>query len=200
MSFVVDASMAAAWVLPDEQAEPTDVVMLRLEVEHARAPSLFWHEARSLLLAAERKKRLRPGEASAFMQRLWRLPIEDAGHGSDAAIFALAIRYGLSTYDATYLALAVADQSSLANPRREACRRRPRRSTPGDWTTFRPIIHPEIRWLPCCRRNEWRAQAVEYWTPTNQESIDPLLGEAREHLIDLTIAPGVQHLNLPPNC
>jgi predicted nucleic acid-binding protein len=114
MSFVIDASMAAAWVLPDEHAEPTDAIMLRLEVEHAHAPPLFWHEARSLLLAAERKKRLRPGEASAFMHELWRLPIEDAGHGSDATIFALAIRYGLSTYDATYLALAVADQSSLA--------------------------------------------------------------------------------------
>ena len=100
MSFVVDASMVAAWVLPDEQAEPTDAIMFRLEAEHARAPSLFWHEARSLLLAAERKKRLQPGEAYAFMQRLWRLPIEDAGHGSDVAIFVLAIRHGLSTYDA----------------------------------------------------------------------------------------------------
>lgn len=92
MSFVIDASMAAAWVLPDEQTEATDAVMSRLDGEPARASSLFWHEARSLLLTAERRNRLRPGEASAFMQRLWRLPIDDAGHGNDAAILTLAAR------------------------------------------------------------------------------------------------------------
>jgi predicted nucleic acid-binding protein len=113
MSFIVDASMAAAWVLPDEQSEPTDAASCASKPS-TRAPSLFWHEARSLLLAAERKGRLRPGEACAFMRHLRRLPIEDTGQGSDAAIFTLAAKYGLSTYDATYLALAMADGSLLA--------------------------------------------------------------------------------------
>jgi predicted nucleic acid-binding protein len=114
VTFVIDASMAAAWMLPDEQSDPTDEVLSRLAREPGRVPSLFWHEARSLFLKAERRGRFPPGGAAAFMQRLWRLPIEDAGAGADAAIFALAGAHGLSTYDATYLALALSEQRPIA--------------------------------------------------------------------------------------
>jgi predicted nucleic acid-binding protein len=114
VTFVVDASMAAAWMLPDERNDNTDEVLLRLIREPGRAPSLFWHEARSLFLKAERRGRFPAGGASAFMQRLWRLPIEDAGAGADATVFALAGAHGLSSYDATYLALALAEQRPIA--------------------------------------------------------------------------------------
>ncbi len=114
MTFVVDASMAAAWMLPDERSAATDEVLLGLTRGPSRVPSLFWHEARSLFLKAERRGRFPPGGAAAFMQRLRRLPIEDAGAGADAAIFTLAGVHGLSTYDATYLALALAEQRPIA--------------------------------------------------------------------------------------
>ncbi|WP_432612819.1 hypothetical protein [Mesorhizobium mediterraneum] len=35
-------------------------------------PSLFWHEARSIVLMAERRNRIAPGEAIAAMGRLRR--------------------------------------------------------------------------------------------------------------------------------
>lgn len=114
MTFIVDASMAAAWMLPDERSEPTDEVLMRLIREPGRAPSLFWHEARSLFLKAERRGRFPAGGAAAFMQRLWRLPIEDAGACADAPVFAMAGAHGLSSYDATYLALALAEQCPIA--------------------------------------------------------------------------------------
>lgn len=101
-------------MLPDERNDNTDEVLLRLIREPGRAPSLFWHEARSLFLKAERRGRFPAGGASAFMQRLWRLPIEDAGAGADATVFALAGAHGLSSYDATYLALALAEQRPIA--------------------------------------------------------------------------------------
>ena len=101
-------------MLPDERNDNTDEVLLRLIREPGRAPSLFWHEARSLFLKAERRGRFPAGGASAFMQRLWRLPIEDAGAGADATVFALAGAHGLSSYDATYLALAMAEQRPIA--------------------------------------------------------------------------------------
>jgi predicted nucleic acid-binding protein len=114
MTFVVDASMAAAWLLADERSHETDAVLGRLGVDTARVPSLFWHEARSLLLKAERRGRIPAGGAGAHMLRLRRLPLDDRGAGTDATVFALAVKHGLSTYDATYLALARSENCPLA--------------------------------------------------------------------------------------
>ena len=55
---------------------------------------------------AERRGRIVAGEAVAGMGRLRRLPLEDAGAGSDGAVFALAMAHKLSAYDAAYLSLA----------------------------------------------------------------------------------------------
>ena len=69
-------------------------------------PSLFWHEARNILIIAERRGRIAAGEAAASMGRLRRLPLEDAGAGPDGAVLALAMAHGLTAYDAAYLVLA----------------------------------------------------------------------------------------------
>jgi predicted nucleic acid-binding protein len=114
MSFVIDASIAAAWILPDEYSDTTDIVMRRLRRGSGYAPSLFWHEMRSLLFTAERRGRLPTGGATTFMLRLRSLPIADAGACGDAAIFGLATRHSLSTYDATYLALSATQGRALA--------------------------------------------------------------------------------------
>ena len=61
------------------------------------------------------------------MGRLRRLPLEDAGSGSDGAVLALAMAHGLTAYDAAYLALAqerdlplaTLDQKLAAAARRE---------------------------------------------------------------------------------
>ena len=114
MPFVVDASMAAAWILPDEHSPAAEALMPRLPATPAQIPSLFWHEMRSLALAAERRGRIAPGEAVNALARLRRLPLEDAGSGRDEAVLALAVRHTLSAYDAAYLALAIAQSVPLA--------------------------------------------------------------------------------------
>ena len=114
MGVVVEASFAAAWMLPDEQTEAADAVMERLTAAPADVPSLFWHEARNLFLMAERRGRFAPGAAEAAMQRLRRLPIEDRGSGDDRAVLRLAATHGLTAYDAAYLALAVGAGAALA--------------------------------------------------------------------------------------
>lgn len=111
---VIDASIAASWMLPDEQSEATDAVMELLTATRAGVPSLFWHEARSLFLTAERRGRFSPGAAPAAMLRLRRLPLEDRGSGSDQAVLALAAAHGLTAYDAAYLVLAVSERATLA--------------------------------------------------------------------------------------
>ena len=114
MEIVVDASVAAAWFLPDEQNDAADQVMAGLQGSPARASSVFWFEVRSLLFMAEKRGRLKPGEAALSMTQLRSLPILDAGSGSDWQVIALSHRHGLSGYDASDLAVAIQEQLPLA--------------------------------------------------------------------------------------
>jgi predicted nucleic acid-binding protein len=70
MALVIDASFAAAWFLPDEQNEAADYVMAELAHNPGLAPSLFWFETRHLFLVAERRGRLKTGEAALSMAQL----------------------------------------------------------------------------------------------------------------------------------
>ncbi|WP_352974318.1 hypothetical protein [Mesorhizobium sp. M1428] len=49
MPFVVDLSMAAAWILPDEDSEAATALMQRLPGTTAPVPSLFWREPRNVV-------------------------------------------------------------------------------------------------------------------------------------------------------
>jgi predicted nucleic acid-binding protein len=114
MSFVLDASIAAAWFLPDEQHHAADRLMADLRTSIAFVPTLFWFETRNLFFVSERRKRLKPGEALLLMAQLRSFPLEDFGSGGDGAVLSLCERHGLSGYDAAYLALAIAEKVPLA--------------------------------------------------------------------------------------
>ena len=114
MEIIVAASVAAAWFLPDEHNDAADQVMAGLQGSPARASSLFWFQVRSLFVMAEKRGRLKPGEAALSMTQLRSLPILDAGSGSDWQVIALSHRHGLSGYDASYLAVAIQEQLPLA--------------------------------------------------------------------------------------
>jgi predicted nucleic acid-binding protein len=114
MAFVVDASVAATWMLPDEHNDAAERLIADLQSAPGLVPSLFWFEARNLFLMAERRGRVAAGEAVATMQRLRRLPLQDAGSGSDTAVLELAITHNLTPYDASYLALALDRKLPLA--------------------------------------------------------------------------------------
>lgn len=108
MSLVLDGSVAAAWVLPDEDTSAADAILHRIAADGAVAPSLIWHELRNILLMAARRGRLSQEEIVPSLLRLRRLPIEtvDVSASGDAALIGLASTYGLTAYDAAYLALA----------------------------------------------------------------------------------------------
>ena len=104
MAFVPDASVAAAWVLPDEQAALAELALDLLGEETAKVPGVFWHELRILLLSAERRERIDGRHADASMARL-RIRIAD--DADDREVMALARTHRLTAYDASYLALAI---------------------------------------------------------------------------------------------
>lgn len=111
--FVIDASMAIAWLIPEEFTDSADAVVATIS-DACIAPSLFWFEVRNILAMAERRGRLGTGGALISMERLRRLPIDDAGIGSDGAILLLASSHVISAYDAAYLSLALNRNLPLA--------------------------------------------------------------------------------------
>ncbi|MBY5354238.1 type II toxin-antitoxin system VapC family toxin [Rhizobium leguminosarum] len=114
MPFVIDASVAAAWLLVDEESRTAEGALSLLETEDALVPDLFWHEIRNILLTAERRKRISNEDVLACLMRLTSLPLCTVSSEDHLPILRLAGKYQLSAYDAAYLALAVAENVSLA--------------------------------------------------------------------------------------
>ena len=114
MGFVLDASMVAAWLMPDEQTPETDALLDLLRETPALAPDLLRHEIRSLFLAAVKRQRVRESFLPWAMERFNQLPLRHLGPGDDHAVLTLARVHQLSAYDAAYLALAVSKGAALA--------------------------------------------------------------------------------------
>lgn len=117
MSFVLDASVTMAWILPDEGTTEITELFERLLTEGAVVPSLWKLEVANTLLMAERRGRLDTKFRQAALTDLEIMPIRiDA----ETALYAwhttldLAAQYRLSIYDAAYLELAVREKMALA--------------------------------------------------------------------------------------
>ena len=112
--FVLDASVAAAWLLDDEDEVRADAALARLETEVALVPQ-FWHlEVRSALLGAERRGRISVDEVNERLSRLGELPVRTDTEPQFGTAFALARTHRLSMYDAVYLELAQRSDAPLA--------------------------------------------------------------------------------------
>ncbi len=108
MSFVVDCSVAARWLLPDEATTYTDAVFDLLNKQDAVVPALFLLEFANVFLKLSRQRKLPPELALGAVQRFAALGIEiDRNAPDPERLFTLGNHYGLSAYDATYLELAL---------------------------------------------------------------------------------------------
>jgi predicted nucleic acid-binding protein len=114
MAFVVDASIAGAWLLPDEDNSLAERAMIRMAEEDAVAPDLLRHEIRSILLSAEKRERISADFVHSALARFRGLPLQLTGSGDDTEVVRLSRKYRLSAYDAAYLALALLEQLPLA--------------------------------------------------------------------------------------
>ena len=127
MAFVIDASLAAIWFLPDEADPATAALGEEAARDPPVVPSLFLHEMRSLLITAARR-----GRATAAKSRIW-----------------LAFKHGLTTYDATYLALALEEGLPLATLDKELAAAARAEKV--------PILGPLGPWLPSPPRRRPRS-------------------------------------------
>ena len=115
MSFVVDASIAGSWFLPDEATPASTGLARRMAEEGAAAPNLLWHEVRNLLITALRRGRLLQADLEAQLDSLEALPIRDVGRGEARLLAQLAQKHGLTAYDAAYLTVAKVNELPLAS-------------------------------------------------------------------------------------
>ena len=109
-AFVLDCSVAVAWLFDDEATPETDALLDRLKFDGAFVPGLWRLELGNVLARAERQKRIAASQIVACLDVLDRLPIvSDAETESRAfrEILALARAERLTTYDAAYLELAM---------------------------------------------------------------------------------------------
>jgi predicted nucleic acid-binding protein len=114
LSFVVDASIAASWFLPNEATPSATALARRAAREYPTVPSLFVHEMRNLLIMAARRGRVGEAHIRQQFEELEKLRRTIADPRESGAILRLAVRHGLTGYDATYLALAIDKRLPLA--------------------------------------------------------------------------------------
>ena len=114
MPFVIDASVVATWLLPDESTPEIEALLDRTPLDPAVAPDLLWHEVRSIVLTAIRRGRIAEPDMEPALHALSALAVHNGGAGDGPTTLRLAQRHRLSSYDSTYLALALNQQLPLA--------------------------------------------------------------------------------------
>ncbi len=114
---VVDASITLAWSLDDEIDSRADEALAVVEQSGALVPTLWTYEIANSLTHFVRRSRLDALRARAILSALSQLNI--VAVPPDATDWyletnALAMRHGLTMYDAAYLHLAIAARGRLA--------------------------------------------------------------------------------------
>ena len=110
-AFVVDASVALAWVLPSQASPEAEELLQRTEAgAELVVPSLWFLEVANGLLVAERRKIIMAPDRGLALRRLSALALtidSDNARSAFGRTSELAVQFGLSVYDAAYLEIAV---------------------------------------------------------------------------------------------
>ena len=115
--FVVDASVALAWCLDDEDDPYADLALGALQKTTSIGPGHLFLEVMNGLLMAERRGRTQPADTQRAVSLLKSLRIDLDPQTADRAsneTIALARLYGLTVYDAAYLELCIREGLPIA--------------------------------------------------------------------------------------
>jgi predicted nucleic acid-binding protein len=112
-AFVLDASVTASWLLPDEHTEDSKRVyaMLRASTVDAHAPQLWLWECGNIVANSVKRQRVVAADAMLLWSVLdavrTRVELADLAPAQVRASLVLALDHRLSIYDAAYLWLAM---------------------------------------------------------------------------------------------
>ncbi|TFZ00891.1 PIN domain-containing protein [Ramlibacter henchirensis] len=111
-AFVLDASVTAAWLLPDEASEHTRrlYALIRRDEVDPQAPNLWQWECANIIANGVRRGRI----PTSSVEGLWsvleavrhRVELHELAPAQHKASLAVALDAGLSAYDAGYMWLA----------------------------------------------------------------------------------------------
>jgi len=114
-AFVVDASVSAAWFLPDEATPATEAMLQATAAHDVWVPALWLLEVGNLLLTAQRRKRITADKRRELAAAAAALRIKvDREPVAITALDDIAASHGLTAYDAAYLELALRRRLPLA--------------------------------------------------------------------------------------
>lgn len=115
MPFVLDNSVACGWFIGSQTTPYTEAVASHLLDDSAFAPALWQLEFTNVLRTACKRGALDAQAAHEVISQFAALPITvDRDTPGPAALLSLALRYDLTSYDATYLELALRLQLPIA--------------------------------------------------------------------------------------
>lgn len=109
-AFVIDCSVAVTWCFEDEATPASDGLLDRLGGESAAAPAIWPLELGNVLVMAERRGRIDAAQVAEFVALVRELPVaidEEAPQRAFDEVLSLARAERLTTYDASYLELAM---------------------------------------------------------------------------------------------
>ena len=109
-AFVIDCSVAVSWCFEDEATPASDRLLDRLGEEPAAAPAIWPLELGNVLVMAERRGRIDAAQVAEFVALMRDLPVaidQETPQRALDEVLALARTEKLTTYDASYLELAM---------------------------------------------------------------------------------------------
>lgn len=112
-AFVLDASVTATWLLPDEQSDASDrlYAKLRASLVDAHAPELWLWECGNIIANGVKRKRIAREDGVLVWSVLdavrTRVDLALFEPAQTRACLMLAFEHALSVYDAAYLWLAM---------------------------------------------------------------------------------------------
>ena len=112
LTIVIDASMALAWMFERQQPrarERAGCLLASCSAEPWCVPDLWHLEVANALVVAERRAVIQVDSSDVFLNQLYKLPIDTDPQPlteRQTQVLALSRSHGLSSYEASYLALA----------------------------------------------------------------------------------------------
>ena len=117
MKVTLDVSLTAAWVLKDEDQRKSLKILEKIldGTLTLVQPELWWVETLNLLKTATLRKRITPKTALEAVQFLKEIPMRviPLSLVGQATVLQLSLDWGLTAYDATYVAVVLEEGAAL---------------------------------------------------------------------------------------